>query len=353
MEHKLLEKIYGNLTYSEYQKLDKIKTIIFLILYFSSPFTKSLEKLFLSQSIAEILLALNIFHENLVMPEKYTKDIREINIIYHEIIKNYDELNKTFNFNNPEEIYAMFQYLLWEGYLSKDKHFEYNKENHVDIRNLTYGPNIVTGYGVCRHIAIFLKDIYKHHQIDTFTLAIYQPNIENILLQTLVEKNKKDLPKEMYQELYKLIKQSKKNKKTSNHLITGAVHEGRSYFLDPTNRKVYQKETERILSEKARIISMNEDIEENYIDDELLKIQMEIFPKASMHYNPDKRLKQLKKILELPSISPEEIEASEKRVIEICETNLDIFEKFYQHNQEAYQELSNKLNKIKVKKKIK
>ena len=135
-------------------------------------------------------------------------------------------------------------------------------------------------------------------------------------------------------------------------MITAATYKGRSYFLDPTNKTAFQKNSEKILSRQIERSLLLEDVglfDIPLIDGQFIEYEMKVFPIKSMRFNDKTTLRDLKKALELPSVSPEKIEETKKRVITVCENNMGIFESFYKHNREAYLELSDKLITIKPK----
>ena len=104
--------------------------------------------------------------------KNYTKDIKEIRSLYQEFITNYNKLNRIFDLNNPIQIYTMFNYLLYKGYLSIDKNFEFSNKEARDIKGL-YGTNVISGKAVCRHISAMLTDILNNYGIESNQLGVY------------------------------------------------------------------------------------------------------------------------------------------------------------------------------------
>lgn len=104
--------------------------------------------------------------------KNYTKDIIKIRELYQEFIKNYNKLNKAFDLSNPIQIYTMFNYLLYKGYLSKDKEFQFSGKQARDI-NCLIGTNVIIGQAVCRHISAMLTDILNDYGIESSQLGVY------------------------------------------------------------------------------------------------------------------------------------------------------------------------------------
>ena len=69
--------------------------------------------------------------------KEYTKDVKQIRELYNYFLSNYNRLNKIFDLNNPLEIYTMFNYLLYKGYLSKNKEFQFSGKQARDLKGLS------------------------------------------------------------------------------------------------------------------------------------------------------------------------------------------------------------------------
>lgn len=101
-----------------------------------------------------------------------TKDVKLVRDLYQEFITNYNKLNKLFDLSNPIEIYTMFHYLLYKGYLSVDKNFMFSGKVAKDIEGL-FGVDVIAGKGVCRHISSMLVDILNNYGIESGLLSVY------------------------------------------------------------------------------------------------------------------------------------------------------------------------------------
>ncbi len=239
---------------------------------------------------------------------RYTKDVTQINELYNEYIKNYNKLNKMFDFNDPVEIYAMYNYLLYKGYLSVNKEFKYGDEIARDIVFIS-GANTITGRGVCRHISATLTDILNDLEITASNVAVDDTfGNGNLIAKTI----------------YKIV---------GNHIITLATKDDKHYFLDPTQH---------------RILIRGENKKELVDDKGKFLISPLYIPYKEYIGNYISYKKQLKENCD--NISLEEASKTVKSVEDLCSKNLDIFENFYSENHELYQEINEKLLNMKKRK---
>lgn len=289
-----------------------------------------------------------------------TRDVNEIKMLYQEVINNYNKLNKIFDFNDPIQIYAMFDYLLYKGYLSKNKEFEFTNSDVKDITPI-FGANVTMGRGVCRHISAMLVDILNVQGIDAFNLGCYAINYKLNIKKLEKQKYSKDelisfinnyvREKETQDILFELVERCEqegifielvydpvKDKNLirryfGNHAICFAVKDGKNYFLDPANSSVYR------LSEEGNGILVDDKDEEI-----LIKV------KSSKRLNDKNSYLELKSklIYSNENISFEEGKNIIDSTVDLCKKNIDVFEHFYDDNSEIYDEISNKLTKIKT-----
>lgn len=297
--------------------------------------------------------------------KKYTKDTNEVRKLYYEFITNYNKLNKTFDLNDPVEIYTMYNYLLYRGYLSSGKEFKFSNDKTRDITTLN-GADIITGTGVCRHISSALTDILNDYGIDAGTLCVQCTpiNVDIRILsepkcskEELVEWVKDNInERDKYEAIMRIIDKvvdeehggieikelpveedfaAKLGKIIGNHAINYAYKDGKSYFLDPTNTRTYR------MYESNKIL---------YIKEEKLPIKQI----AGIRLNSTEQFIRMNKQISkhYPSISMEQEKAMFNNVLDMCENNIDVFENFYNENSELYDEITNKVLKFKKPKSI-
>lgn len=288
--------------------------------------------------------------------EQYTKDVTYIRSLYSEFVKNYNKLNKTFELNSPMEIYLLFYYLLYQGYLSKDKIFKFEDKNSVDIMSI-YGVNIFTGNAVCRHIASMLSYIMNDYGIMARQMMVYASDAKlsyNVLdyqkytKEELIDwiKNSvssKEDCESLISYLEELIKkygnielyyeyettESKKERKYGNHAITYAIYEGKKYFLDATCGYIYKQSSDLVLSSLGYECNIKGLLPQNFEGN-----------------GSDK----MNKVYEYENICEDEKRRVKEKMKLICEDNKDMFMQFYNENRELYDEVSNKLLNIKARK---
>ena len=293
----------------------------------------------------------------------YTRDIKQIKSLYQKFIANYNKLNKVFDLNDPIQIHTMFNYLLYKGYLSIDKYFEVSKKEARDINGLL-GINVITGKAVCRHISAMLTDILNNYGIESNQLGVYSMDRVKIKIKILQQpKYTKEqlfnwvqthITDELtYSTVMRLIEELVDNRGQSielsikmiedkkilkreimNHAITFSVKDGKSYYLDPTQTRIYR-------------VSEND---KNVIYDEYGRVPIKL--SSSILFNDFKDYLRMREKIsqQYPSVTREEEKQMIEQTITDCKNNMDIFEKFYSENSELYSDISSKVLRIKKRK---
>lgn len=358
MENKFYQ-ICNKMNYSTYQKIQNSFGSIGFWTAILNAFTEQYPML--NNSLDMVYSASLVAYFALILSKGklYTKDMSEIRTLYQQFIQNYNKMNKDFELNNPIQIYTMFNYLLYEGYLSKGKEFQFSGEEARDINPIS-GTNIIMGKGVCRHISSMFKDILNDYGIEAYNLGCYcrtynvniniteQPKYSynelkewvkkhiidertNCFLNAFIEELEKQ---EKYAE-FSYKQEEDKNpipKMVGNHAICFSRFNGQDYYLDPTQTRIYR------LNPDSNTLFDNE-------EDSDMKIKLA----SSILSNNSKEYIKMKKMLlnSNPSIPIEEEQELVLRTKKLCEQNIDIFEQFYNDNSEIYDEISNRLVKIK------
>lgn len=354
--NKIFEKMFKNMSYDTYKNIEMTS--------FFAPAIANTANFFIDGALASssiyafTFLSLYYFvSTTMSFAEIYTKDIKEIKEIYNELIKDYAILIEDFDFRNPIEIYALYNYMLYNGYLSKTENYKQAEPLYGDIFSLL-GANIVTGTGLCRHDASFLSDVYNKVGIDSQVLPIYLNTNETtvyeiknfitileIELKTTTDQNRK---KEIY-ELIKIYKDKLKNikskfeplkKRVGNHVITLSSYEGNCYFVDPTNEIMYKKSN----------LDFSNDILNQYLVSNKTGL-VKIAKSGLFNHKLDKDA--TRKKLDLTETGEFEDNNIFSFSTKLCEENEDIIDIFRNQHIGLYNELDNKLSKIKTKKLIK
>jgi len=354
MENKIAKKIFENMSYNTYNTIYNISYAI-SILGCVNPFVGAIIDLPALEALVSSYIVLTQGYwatASIINGEKYTKEIKNIENMYNNLINKYTVLNNKFELKNPVEIYSMYNYMLYKGYLSKDGEFNFGTNDIKDIRSLL-GVNVITGKGVCRHIASMLNDVYIKLGLDAYTCTSYTNEIDtlNFLLREMINSLEKQLKlstnEEEKKEIIELINETKKyknslnskldflKKKSANHLINLVSYNDIGYVLDPTNQYIYKKD--------PRITNLNKDILKSYlVSDEQKVIKI---TKDRGNY------KGKRKILLLPNSDTETDKIMIEQTKMICLDNIDMLEQFKKENSELYNEINNELVKVKKRKK--
>lgn len=126
---KIIKKIYSNINYNTSELISDINLGLILTTFFGTGFFSLGANLNNAASLM-MLSILNMIYYIYSEEERlslHTKDI-EIRKLYNNLIKDYNKLNKIFDFQNPVEIYTLYNKMLYAGYLSKDKEFHFGKD---------------------------------------------------------------------------------------------------------------------------------------------------------------------------------------------------------------------------------
>ena len=348
MNNKLLENIFKNMDYDTYKKLDK--TSHFSVLYgIVNPFVVgsiTCPPLEIALTSYVVLSQIYYLYTNILNCEKYTKNVLELKELYNIVIDNVSGLINEFELKNPVEIYAFYNKILNNGYLSYNNSF-FKGFCEIDDINNWYGVNVITGKGVCRHIASMLDDIYNKMNINACTTPVYFN--ENALLTEKLEelisdyklifnsvndKEEKEIIKDMIAKYQKIIRKYKLKinpfeKLYGNHMINLASDNNFCYILDPTNEIIYRKKEDTPNILKNPIYS---------------EITGNIYLSRT-YDNP----KQKERILLLPNSDINDNNILIDKANNLYNNNLDLIDRFSCENNELYGDINNKLVKIKKK----
>lgn len=282
-----------------------------------------------------------LIKEGLIHPEKNTKEVKEIRVIYDEIINNIISLLSIIETSNPIVINTIINHMVANGYLSKNHTFHFkNNPSEPNIYSI-YGSVIMTSECVCRHIASLLTDVLKRMNFQACNLTT-----SSVILKTSNEANYSDyfyqaeknysyLTPEEKSAYLKSIKYVlgfiKKIVKDPNHLITVASDNKNSYLLDPT------------VNDNFTMSAYNSSY--LYSSSRIAKIKL----LNSLYFNSLTEMIAIPQILSLPQVPLEESEFIANFTKKMCNENKDLFEAFYKENKEAYNEIDDKLSRIRAK----
>lgn len=257
------------------------------------------------------------FGENIL---KNSTDYKDLKVVYNEVLNNVSELFKQLEMNDPISVFSSFVYMTRAGYLSNDKNIEYN----MDLKDLKgmAGLDILRGKGVCRNFASLLKDVYTEMGYESNVLPVYTTREAINSFKNLSVLDKSYKSKETEQTV-KAILTITKILRLANHLITTVRDHENCYILDPTN--------DGFLLPSSTFKYMTSDD-----------------PKKTMVFKPLNSIRQDPHIFKLlnhlkgNSITRDEYEKIYLSAQDKLLKNLDMLEKFYEENQELYQEIVSK-----------
>ncbi len=337
--------IFSKIPYNTYRKIDDINEGIVV----STQLSALLNLLTINDSsITKIMLgigfplaAICIFNDCNNSVSK-TKEIVYIRNLYNEFIKEYNKLNKMFNLNNPNSLFAMFTFLLHNGYLSKDKIFIHDSSNSFDIITNLLGVNVMTGKAVCRHTSFLFKDIINNFGENSSAISVFSsPNL-NVFNNTWTNERDEEKYKKFLQEtegktsIYEALKKLFQNNyylidqfddvEYANHMITGVFKDEKAYFFDPTNDVIAKRMG-------------------GFLIDNIGNVMLICKGKTKV-YNNKKEKEALKTNIVLPNTTFEEDYVLINDMKKVLRENIDILETFYRQHHELYEEIDNTLSKI-------
>lgn len=152
---------------------------------------------------------------------------------YKNIIKKTAKLINELGINDPFHASVIFEYLLWNGYFSKDNSLVYNLNNRkCNIAAL--GADIMLGNSVCLNNSDMLTKVLNEMGINSYTVAGSLKHCEGNLEYTLdIKRNIAFIEPNMLNIIDK-IKALIFQKYVGNHAITMFEYDGNYSLIDPT-----------------------------------------------------------------------------------------------------------------------
>lgn len=284
--------------------------------------------------------------QKIKLEEQLSLDIVQI---YNKVVEDFAEMGQILELKDPVELYALFEYALYNGYLSARKYFEPNLndffEELEDLKTIP-GAYTISGTAICRHTQVTLKDIMQKSDIQSDILAMFKPydvdeyygpkveEYENNLLkrknidpEKATKEERISVQKQVDEKCWQFKQRIKSKNKYGNHVVTMAVKDGKIHFFDPTLKTIW-----KLSDNKQGLNSETEQAE--------LRLEKEVFNGTN---------KERKKVLELLKLQETSIEEDKKVLLEtkrILTQNKYLLESFYNEHEELYEELREKLKTI-------
>lgn len=160
--------------------------------------------------------------------------IRDNRRHYTEIMEKYTELlNKMarlaseLNMENSLELSILYSYLLWNGYLSKNKDYVFSSKDKNYITGLFF-TDIMDGRGVCLNNSEMLKDFLEVAGYTSSIIQNYYNNNAKINYRIKIKTRNIEI-----EEKENILK--KYLKKDANHVFNLIEENDKLYIFDPTN----------------------------------------------------------------------------------------------------------------------
>lgn len=276
----------------------------------------------------ESFLALSPYLINFITSirqEMYTKEYKEIKELYDRVVDNTTLLMHEVGLEDPVQIFATYMYLYRHGYLSLNKEFSY-KNDMKDFAKLG-GVDVIRGKGVCRSVSAMFTDISNHMDLKATNLTVaINGTIPKI--ETLCDKGKGETDAQT-KKLVKKVVAITEHLSLANHQITMVEGNNTNYIFDVMNDGFLQK------GDKNKLLLANDPSAH-------MKIFNGQYLAARIMGNVETiDLVSLQKQLALPTIDYEEYKQIYLDTLHFCQNNIELFENFYQENQELYKEIDN------------
>lgn len=179
-----------------------------------------------------LILALSLQSAGAIQGRIYNKEVNQ----YKEIVEDFSDFLDEKEIDDPKLVFDYFNYALWNGYLSNNHNFAFNRDNKTLLSN--FGMACIMGKSVCLNNASMLSDIYEAKGYDSTVFNCYYPldkveidllDYQNDIKQASDEKT--DDENGLYLPYipgpFELI--------VGNHAITAVYYDGEYYYYDPTN----------------------------------------------------------------------------------------------------------------------
>ena len=155
------------------------------------------------------------------------KSCLEVMKVYKMLLEKISVLSKELNTSNSLELSILFSYLLWNGYLSKNKTHKYEEYDGPLLMGMNF-TDISNGIGVCRNYSEMLKDFLNHNGYESVMLTNYLSN--NLKVDYKMNITERKIYNAPYEEIFQ--------RKKANHVFN-LIEDNGLYIYDPTNLLLY------------------------------------------------------------------------------------------------------------------
>ena len=252
---------------------------------------------------------------------------------YLNIIKRTARLIPELGCYNSISASIVFEYLLWNGYLSKDKDLVYSITDRINNTTIT-GADIMRGKSVCLNNADMLTRVLKEMGNESYIMGcgVFPP-------KGLKREYKPPIERKMIPERKNFIKKlvlSPFIKKIGNHAVT-LTRVGETYYIvDPTG---------------LSFATINDVLKAKYIGFDL---EMELKPWLMLALDSGNKEEFIDTVLKSyllsdhPIMSPAIVKDMYERVIDTCRRNHSLLDDFHDANRQDIDTVCQTLTKVKI-----
>ena len=169
--------------------------------------------------------------DTLKIKEEYSKIAYEL---YPALLGKMQKLAHELNLNNSLELSYLCNYLMYEGYLSKNKEFNFQREGRLVFRGLMF-VDVINGNGVCANMATLEKDFMKFCGYKSSVMSNSMP--DNVLRFYELDEDKRDsyINQAKFRKNTLLQSISSKIFMKNAHMFTIIEDKDKLYAYDPTS----------------------------------------------------------------------------------------------------------------------
>lgn len=247
--------------------------------------------------------------------QKYHESI----LAYENIINSTAQLCNELNLKDSMDIFVVFNFLLWNGYFSKNKEYAYKMSGRKNLFGY-FGIDIINGQGVCLNKSSMLTEILKAMNYESY--MIFNKVNKGLTLDYRPDIERKIIKKGQLFIKIGLVLFNPLANVVGNHACT-LVKKGDSYYAyDPTNLCVFKLDDFL----KANIIGGkgNIDIKPYWLSLSCGLDNRKIVEIIDSFKNAESKIQTHDFI---------EIKNSFESNIELCMKNISLFNDFYEENE--------------------
>ena len=167
------------------------------------------------------------------------EDKKDLIDSYNTIVERTARFISINGFNDVISAITVFEYLLWNGYLSYNKSFTYDSETiKYNFKDL-YGMDVILGRGACLNISSLQRDIFRKLGYDTHIITSEMNGCVDVIYRPDINRNMNSRINMKYEEVFDNNTHKLNFKSTGNHVLTLVGDDSCNMIVDPTNLEMY------------------------------------------------------------------------------------------------------------------